>query len=582
MEKDIPGIRDVSIVLCGEAGQGIQTVEFLMASLLKISRYNFFSTKEYMSRVRGGSNSTEIRVSTDTVNAFVERIDILFPFTAQALEHVRWRLSGKTLIIGDKDLLAPGGKEPAVKIYHVPFNSMAKEVGGEIYSNVIAVGIIAGILGIDAEISNNFIGRYFERKGVEAAKNNSTALGKGYEIGHRISDEGTFKATIEMHPEIDNQIVMNGAEAVGFGALCGGCNFISAYPMTPSTGILTFLAEKSLEYDIIAEQAEDEIAAINMAIGAWYAGGRGMVCTAGGGFALMTEGVSLAGMLEIPVVISVGQRPAPATGLPTRTEQGDLEMVLYAGHGEFPRVIFAPGTIEDCISLTRMAFNLADKYQIPVFILSDQYIMDSYYNFQAPDISDIKIEHQYIKTDKDYVRYTITDSGISPRGIPGYGEGMVVVDSDEHDFRGHITEDYNLRTAMVNKRLKKMHQIELEAIPPELTGGKECGYLVVCWGSTYHIAREAIKRLGRNDISLLHFNQVYPLHTDTADYFRGARNTIIVENNATSQFSRILRASTGISIDKKILQYNGLPFSVEHLTESLKAEIEQEVYPHGR
>jgi 2-oxoglutarate/2-oxoacid ferredoxin oxidoreductase subunit alpha len=347
--------------------------------------------------------------------------------------------------------------------------------------------------------------------------------------------------------------------------------------MTPSTGILNFLAARSLEFDIIAEQAEDEIAAINMALGAWYAGGRGMVCTAGGGFALMAEGVSLAGMLESPVVISVGQRPAPATGLPTRTEQGDLEFVLHAGHGEFPRVIFAPGTIEDCIELSCRAFNLADKYQIPVFILSDQYLVDSYYNFPAPDLSTQKIEHRFMKTDRDYARYAMTDSGISPRGIPGYGEGLVVLDSDEHDIRGHITEDYKVRKEMVDKRLRKMDLIVREAIPPELTGSTECEYLVVCWGSNYHIVREAIIELGRNDISLLHFKQLYPLHPDTPNFFSGAKNTIIIENNATSQFGSILRENTGIVIDRKILQYNGLPFSVEHLTEALKAETKREV-----
>ncbi|MDP2983903.1 MAG: 2-oxoacid:acceptor oxidoreductase subunit alpha [Candidatus Latescibacter sp.] len=581
MEQNISQKSEISIVLCGEAGQGIQTVESLMTTLLKISGYHFFSTKEYMSRIRGGSNSTEIRVSSAPVKAFVERIDILFPLTLQALEHVRWRLTADTLIIGEKAHLAGEGNDPGVNIFDVPFSSMAKEVGGEIYSNVIAVGIIAGILGIDRGITNEFLGGYFGRKGEAVVKNNIAAMGKGYEIGRRLFDEGIFRVDIKTHPEINDDIVMNGAEAIGFGALWGGCNFISAYPMTPSTGILNFLAARSLEFDVIAEQAEDEIAAINMALGAWYAGARGMVCTAGGGFALMAEGVSLAGMLESPVVISVGQRPAPATGLPTRTEQGDLEFVLHAGHGEFPRVIFAPGTIEDCIDLTRRAFNLADKYQIPVFILSDQYIIDTYYNFPAPDLSVQKIEHQFVKTDKDFSRYAITESGVSPRGIPGYGEGVVVLDSDEHDIRGHITEDYAVRTAMVNKRLRKMDQIVQEAIPPELTGSQECEYLVVCWGSTYHIAREAIQKLGRDDISLLHFKQVYPLHRDTPNFFSGAKRTIIIENNATSQFGRILREYTGIAIDKKILQYNGLPFSVEHLTEALKAEAEQEVFTYG-
>jgi 2-oxoglutarate ferredoxin oxidoreductase subunit alpha len=298
----------------------------------------------------------------------------------------------------------------------------------------------------------------------------------------------------------DRRMLLTGNDALALGAVAAGCKFMAGYPMTPVTSIMEYLAPKAKDLDLIVVQPEDEIAAINMVIGAGYAGVRAMTATSGGGFCLMVEGLSLAGMTETPIVVVLGQRPGPAIGLPTRTEQGELEFALHAGHGEFPRVIFAPGTIEDCIELTRRAFNLADKYQIPVFILSDQYIIDTYYNFVAPDLAAHNIEHQFVKTDKDYSRYAITESGVSLRGIPGYGEGLVVLDSDEHDIRGHITEDYDVRTAMVNKRLRKMDLIVQEAIPPELTGSRECEYLVVCWGSTYHIAREAIQKLGRADI----------------------------------------------------------------------------------
>jgi len=306
-----------------------------------------------------------------------------------------------------------------------------------------------------------------------------------------------------------------------------------------------------------------------MAIGAWYAGARAMVTTSGGGFALMTEGLSLAGMLESPIVIHLAQRPGPATGLPTRTEQADLELALYAGHGEFPRIIFAPGKIGDGFYLTQKAFNLADKYQVPVFLLTDQYFVDSYYNTAFLDLSDINIEKHIVKTEVDYERYKLTATGISPRGIPGFGQGLVVVDSDEHDQAGHITEDLGLRTKMVNKRLRRFQLLKNEIIPPELVGPESYKNLVVCWGSTYNIVGEAVKNLGRDDVALLHFKQVYPLPSETKDYLHKAEKTIIVEGNATSQFAKLIKLNTEFDIKERILKYNGLSFYVEELTEKL-------------
>ena len=369
---------------------------------------------------------------------------------------------------------------------------------------------------------------------------------------------------------VEDQVLLNGGEAVALGAIAGGCNFIASYPMSPSTSVLVFLAKHAKTFDIIAEQAEDEIAAINMGLGAWYAGARAMVTTSGGGFALMTEGVSLAGIMESPMVVHLAQRPGPATGLPTRTEQGDLELALYAGHGEFPRIIFAPGKIEDAVDLTQRTFNLADKYQVPVFILTDQYFMDSYYNTATPDLSKAKIEKYVTRTKKDYCRYELTKSGVSLRGVPGFGTGFVAADSDEHDTEGHITEDLDLRIRMVDKRLNKGELLKKDNILPELTGAKNYKNLIVCWGSTHNIAEEAVRKLGRDDVALLHFKQVYPLPDQTAGYLQKAEKTIIVENNATSQFAKLIKLSTGIDIDKKILKYNGLSFFVEELTKKLK------------
>ncbi len=572
MPKNLPlnKKKDISIVLCGQAGQGVQSVEFLLTRIFKLADFNIFATKEYMSRIRGGMNSTEIRISSDPVNAFVKRIDILIALNKGALRHLKDRISPQTIILAEKEIVGDEFERTECNYIDVPFTKIAAEIGNKIYSNVVAVGTITGLFRIDLTTVSRFVKQFFSAKSEDIVKNNLAAVKAGYEIAGSLQDSSKIELNIDKSVGLEEQILLSGTEAVSIGAIAGGCDFISAYPMSPSTGVLTFLAKHAKEFGIIAEQAEDEIAAINMAIGAWYAGARAMVTTSGGGFALMTEGLSLAGMLESPVVIHLAQRPGPATGLPTRTEQADLELALYAGHGEFPRIIFAPGTLEDAFGLTQKAFGLADKYQVPVFILTDQYLIDSYYNKAPFESSDIKVEKHIVKTSKDYERYELTENGISPRGIPGFGKGLVAVDSDEHDQAGHITEDLDLRTMMVDKRLRKFELLNSETIPPKLTGPEKYKNLLLCWGSTYNAVAEAVKNLGRDDLALLYFKQVYPLHKKTADYLRKAENTIIIENNATSQFGKLIKLHTGIDIKNKILKYNGLSFYVEELTEKLK------------
>jgi 2-oxoglutarate ferredoxin oxidoreductase subunit alpha len=560
---------DISIVLCGQAGQGIQTVEHLLTRIFKLAGYNVFATKEYMSRVRGGVNSTEIRLSSRKVSAFVDRIDILIALNAGAVRHIERRISAKTIILAERAELGGDFDADRYRFIDVPFTETASRIGNKIYSNVVAVGTIAGAFKIEPVVVTDYVKRFFSAKAADIVEKNLEAVNAGYELGTALLGSSEIKIDISSNASVQNELLLSGAEAVGLGAIAGGCDFVSSYPMSPSTAVLVFLAKHGRDFGIIAEQAEDEIAAMNMAIGAWYAGARAMVTTSGGGFALMTEGLSLAGMLESPIVIHLGQRPGPATGLPTRTEQADLELALYAGHGEFPRIILAPGKIDDAFYLTQKAFDLAAKYQVPVFVLTDQYFLDSYYNVASLDLSGVRVEKHVVETRKGYKRYELTDDGISPRGIPGFGKGLVVVDSDEHDTEGHITEDLDLRVAMVDKRLGKMDLIRAEAVPPELTGPENYTTLVVCWGSTYNVVNEAIRSLARDNISLLHFKQVYPLHESSVDYLRKARKLIIVESNATSQFGKLIKLQTGMDIENKILKYNGLSFSVEEVIERL-------------
>lgn len=411
--------KDISIVLSGEAGQGIQTIEAIFAKLVKRSGYNVYATKEYMSRVRGGNNTTSIRVSSERVSAYVNRIDILVPLGTGGAIRIKNRLSPETIIIGEKESLA---EYKTGKLVEVDFSGIALKSGNKIYSNTVAVGVLSALLNIDPAFLSGFIGNYFVSKGKEVADKNIEAAAAGFQAGAKLK----LNLEIRKDEKVKDDIVISGAEAAALGAIGGGMNFLSAYPMTPLTGIFTFISQHAHEFGIVSEQAEDEISAINMAIGAWYAGARGMVTTSGGGYALMVEGISLAGMLETPVVVFLGQRPGPATGLPTRTEQGDLNFALYSGHGEFPRILLAPGTIEDTFLLSAAAFDLADKYQSPVFVLFDQYLADSYYNLPSLDLAKVKAENQFIRTGAGYKRYALTADGISPRHTGqwrGFGRG---------------------------------------------------------------------------------------------------------------------------------------------------------------
>jgi 2-oxoglutarate/2-oxoacid ferredoxin oxidoreductase subunit alpha len=555
---------DLVIVLAGEAGQGIQSIESILAQLLKMSGYNFFSASEFMSRVRGGANSTEIRVSSKRAAGFLDRIDILIPLHKESIPHLKKRITPDTMVIGEKDKIDHEG------MIDIQFTGMATEIGSAVYTNTIAAGFICGLLKIDEKECEDFILEYFSRKSEEIRNKNLAAIKKGYAAGKGLPG---ITISIEKNAAVKTELLLSGSDAIALGALAGGCDYVCGYPMSPSTSVLEKMASYAKKFDIIVKQVEDEIGVVNMALGAWYAGARALVTTSGGGFALMCEGISLCGMIESPLVLHLAQRPGPATGLPTRTEQGDLDMVLYAGHGDFPRIILAPGTLAEGFVLTQKAFNLSAKYQVPIFILTDQFFVDSRNNTPVFASTDLKVEKHIVKTEKDYKRFALAKNGISPRGIPGYGSGSVCADSDEHDEDGHITEDLDLRVKMVDKRLKKFAAIRPDIIPPKLVGASNYKTLVVCWGSTFNTVCEAVQALGGKDIAVLHFSWLFPLPEQAGAYLKQAANLIVVENNSSAQFARLIQLATGVAIGHKVLKYNGLPFSVEEVKKEIQRFI---------
>jgi len=558
---------DISVVIAGEAGQGVETASDIMVKVFKMAGYNVFSCKEYMSRVRGGVNSSTIRISSGTISSYVDKMDFLVMLSPNLTGHLEKRITDETFILYDEAFKNPSLDK--YKTFAMPLSSEAAKSGGKIFSNVISAGIIFGIFDIAMNLIEEFIRKSFSDKTEDIILKNIQAVHSGYELGRKFINNNCLSVNIQQDELVADKILASLNEAITLGCIAGGCDFIASYPMSPSTAVLTYLAQKSDEFNIIVEQAEDEIAAINMGLGAWYVGSRAMVSTSGGGFALMIEGISLSGMIESPMVIHLAQRPGPATGLPTRTEQGDLNLALYSGHGEFPRIILTPGTPEDAFCLAQNAFNLADKFQVPVFILTDQYGLESYSLCKPFDVNKTEIQDFIVKTNQDYQRYKLTDDGLSPRGIPAYGEGLVKLDSDEHDEDSHITEDLDLRIKMVDKRLKKLELIKKEIYEPELFGHENYKTLLIGWGSTCDCIKEALCHLNNPDIAFLYFKQVYPLSEKALSYLERAKNTVCIENNATGQFANLIRQETGFNIHYKLLKYNGLPFSVEELVSKI-------------
>lgn len=553
----------LNIVIGGEAGQGLVTVGELLSKSLIRSGYFILVTQDYQSRIRGGHNSFAIRTAVQDVLAPGEAIDLLVALDADSIEIHGAHMSPDGVAVAD----AAFGIH-AERRLQVPF----KQLSPARYSNVAALGIVGSLLGLDESLIARLTDEAFGRAGAQVAEENRRALSAGYNWAR--SQEPPLPKLPRVSA-VPKRLMMNGNDGMALGAVSAGLKFYSFYPMTPSTSIALNLAAWSDQMGLVVEQAEDEIAAINMAIGASFAGAPSMVGTSGGGFALMVEGVSLAAMTETPIVIAVAQRPGPATGLPTRTEQADLEFVLHAGHGEFPRAILAPGTVEECFHLTRRAFDLAERFQGPVFILTDQFLADSYRAVEPFDLGDLQAVDpagQEAPPPPPYRRHAITESGVSPKLLPGRSEHLVVTDSDEHTEDGHLTEDLSTRKQMVEKRLKKGLGLRQETIPPQTYGDPDPELLLISWGSTRGSALEAASLLRSRGqrTATLHFSQVWPLVPEQfMKHLEGARRVVCVEGNASGQLARLIRRETGLDISEHIHRYDGLPITPEYILRHL-------------
>jgi 2-oxoglutarate ferredoxin oxidoreductase subunit alpha len=563
---------DLNILIGGAAGQGVHAITLPLAKTLVRRGCQVLFVQSYQSRIRGGHLFNLIRVADRPLVSSREGVDILVALNQETVTLHQKELSRDGAIIYDASRVkeVPDGHISVALTHEDLLPGEAK--AGEIAVNAGACGALLGLLVMPLAPMLDLLKETFESKGAQVVEWNIKAATRGYELA--AGKRAAFSLATVLPPP-KPRLLISGHEALALGALAAGLQFISGYPMTPWSSVLNAVGQRAARYRVVVEQAEDEIAAINMALGASYAGARSMTGTSGGGFCLMTEALGLTAMTETPLVIVEAMRPGPSTGLPTRTSQGDLGFVLGAGQDDFPRAILAPGTPAQGFALAVKAFNLADRYQLPVFLQTDQYFADTQFTHETADFPEQVEIDRALETSPasgEYERYAFTDSGVSPRRLPGFGP-VVVADSDEHTSDGHLTEDLEVRAQMHEKRLRKLRSMVKELGGITKTGPGDAPLVLACWGSSYGPVAEAVARLNADQVParLVHLSELWPFPRDAVRAaLAGARKLAMVELNATGQLNRLLRQETGITADHLVLKYDGLPFTPEYVLRGLK------------
>lgn len=553
-----------TLIIAGSAGTGINTVQTFLEILLKRSGYQLLSYRNYMSRIRGGFNYTAITVSASPVYAVGSHADIYLALDSVAVKEAEHLLKESGLLISfQRDLKA---EAPAVKTLTLDDGALSEKITNKSAFAMAPLGAALRLMGLRLEALEQIRSSKWPE---QIAAENRTAALWGY---------GQTAAQYQIPEGPDETILVSGNEAVALGALSAGLGFYSAYPMAPSTGIMNYLSAHEKSMQIIVEQAEDEIAALGAAIGAASNGVRAMTGTSGGGFALMVEGLGLAGISETPVVIANVQRPGPATGSPTRTEQADLLFVAYAASGEFARLVIAPASVEACFYDTFRAFNLADRFQIPVIILTDQQLGDASQTVRPFDPTELEIHRGFAtEPDADYKRYDY-DRLEDSRKYPGMDTTLIMTDSHIHDEYGMMTENADDAIRLKKKFLRRIEALRAEVKPPTLEGSADADTIFVCWGSTYGVVKEAMAVLTARgySVAMLHYTDVYPLNpAHVVRWMAGSQQVINVELNGCNQFGKLLRMETGFSYRHAINRFDGRPFVVEDIV------LEFEVINHG-
>lgn len=582
---------DFAVGIGGENGQGIASTGDILARIFARRGLNVNAYNAYQSIIRGGHTFLTIRASDGPVRSMGDKHDVLIPLNQDSLDrHLRLMKAG-SCVVYDSDKLKPGSAADGVQLCAMPMKQICG--ANKLASNTAALGAALQMIGIEAEPLETAIARQFKKKGDAVVAENVGIARGGYEYAAQHFKPLSFRAPKLDHP----QAIVTGNQATAMGGVAAGVKFYAAYPMSPSTGVLMWMAAHARQLGIMVRQVEDEIGVMNMVIGAAQAGCRAMCATSGGGFALMSEAIGMAGMIETPVVCVDVQRAGPATGVPTKTEQGDLWQLLGAGQGDYPRIIVAPFSQLDLFHTIPELFNLADKYQCPGLVLADLLISEGTASVDPAALDfNAKIHRGELIlpngngesenpfggcNDNAYLRYRNTASGISPRAVPGVPGHIHVAATDEHDEDGTLISDEFTnpikRRMMVEKRARKMQNVLADIAPPKLFGPSKAEVTLVGWGSTQGVIQEAVENLAAEEgivANQLAIKWIVPFHgEEISRILSSSKRVIIVENNYSGQFARYLRSEIGFSAHGHIRKYDGEPFRPHHIVEAVKEQI---------
>ena len=574
---------DLAIGIGGAAGQGIATPGDILARIFVRRGLHLNAYNAYQSVIRGGHIFLTLRTSDRPIRSHGDKIDILIPLNQDTMDrHLRLMRSGSAVLY-NRDKIKAGTAAAGVQLCPFSVKELAPDIKGDLVQNTIALAAVLRLIGVEFKILEEILTLQFKRKGEAVIAENVGVARAGYEYA-----DAHFKPFPFSLPDTGKRLAFfEGNQALAMGGAAAGVRFYCAYPMSPASGVLHWMARHAQQLGIMVRQVEDETGVINMAIGAAHAGCRAMCATSGGGFALMSEGLGSAAMMEIPVVCVDVQRAGPATGVPTKTEQGDLWQVMGAGQGDYPRIIVAPTNIPDCFKTVPQLFNLVDKFQCPGIILSDLLLSEGRSSIDPAELDfNVPIERGEIiglngdipPVNGGYQRYKITESGVSPRALPGTPGYVHVVATDEHDEDGVlISDEYtdpHKRQAIHEKRMRKMEGILGLLEPPKLFGPVEAEITLVGWGSTEGVIREAIEKLAEEEgivANNLQVKWLVPLHAEAITSLLPKSNrVIIVENNYSGQFARFLRSETSIVANGHIRKYDGEPFMPHHIVDGVR------------
>src|SRR5208283_1461211 len=577
-----------AIGIGGAAGQGVATPGDIFAKIFSRRGLNLNAYNAYQSIIRGGHTFLTIRTGLEKVTNMGDRIDLFIPLNQDSMDRHLKLLSAGAACLYNADTIHPGPAADGVQLCALPVSEMADITRNKVAQNTIAIGAGLHMMGIGFQSLEDVLQEQFKKKGDAVVAENVNVARAGYDYA-----AAHFTAFPNPLPKADNRYaILSGNIAMAMGGAAAGVKFYCAYPMSPSTGVLHWMAEHARKAGIMVRQVEDEIGVVNMAIGAAHAGVRSMCATSGGGFALMSECLGMSAMMETPVVVINCQRAGPSTGVPTKTEQGDLWQMLGAAFGDYPRVIAAPLDIGDCFKLIPEIFNIADRFQCPGLVLCDLLLSEGRLSVHPKDldfnppvdrgelITASNGAPSSVPTNGTYKRYKFTESGVSPRAVPGVPGHVHTVATDEHMEDGVLISDEFTnpikRRAMMEKRMRKVAGIEASVPPPALWGPRNAEVTLIGWGSTKGVIEEACQILNEQGISANHLQVrwLVPLHGDAIrEILKDAHHSIIVENNYSGQFARYLRSETSFVANGHIRKYDGEPFMPHHIVEAVKEQL---------